>query len=88
MCQQTSIIVNMTSKINNIKTLIGNKIRLERLKKRISQEKFAELADLSKNSIGAIERGEASPTIETLAKIAKALDMTISELTDFSKVDL
>ncbi len=67
---------------------IGIKIRLYRTKKKLSQEKFGELADLSKNSISSIERGESSPTIDTLDRIAKALDIELKELVDVSKIDL
>lgn len=61
---------------------------MERLKRNLSQEKLAELADLNKNSIGAIERGTGSPTLETIGMIAKAFDMEITELIDVSKVNL
>ena len=77
----------MTNK-NSINLQIGTKIRLERNKRKWSQEKLAEHANMNKNSIGFIERGESSPTAETLAKIADAFEMTLSELLDVSKIDL
>ncbi len=46
------------------------------------------MAGLNKNSIGAIERGESSPTIETLDKIAKAFNIDIIELIDVSKFEI
>lgn len=85
MCQLAKILVMET---NNINQMIGMKIRLERTKRKISQERLAELSELSKNSIGIIERGESSASIETLFKIAKALQITLVELVDISKVDL
>ena len=54
----------------------------------ISQEKLAEFADLSKNSIGAIERGESSPSIDTLDAIAKAFSIELVDLIDVSKIEL
>lgn len=66
----------------------GQKIKFERLKKNLSQEKLAELANLSKNSIGAIERGESSPSLETIGQLANALEMTIADLINVHKVDL
>lgn len=72
----------------NINEKIGIKVRLLRTKLRISQEKLAELANINKNSVGAIERGESKPTIDTLEKIAKALDIELKELVDVSKIDL
>ena len=65
--------------MSDINIKIGLKIRLERTKRKLSQEKLAELSDLSKVSIGAIERAEWSPTIETLAKIASALKFVVGE---------
>lgn len=78
----------MTSKNDKISTKIGLKIVLERTKRRLSQEKLAELSDLNKNSLGAIERGTSSPSIDTLDRIASALEMELSELVKVKSVDL
>ena len=78
----------MTSKNDKISTKIGLKIVLERTKRRLSQEKLAELSDLSKTSLGAIERGTSSPSIDTLDRIASALEMELSELVKVKSVDL
>jgi transcriptional regulator with XRE-family HTH domain len=56
-------------------------IRKLREKKGLSQEKLARLADVANNTIIKIESGEnQNPTLETLQKIAKALDITIDDL--------
>ena len=78
----------MTSKNDKISAKIGLKIVLERAKRRLSQEKLAELSDLSKNSLGAIERGTSSPSIDTLDRIATALNIELSELVKVKSVDL
>ncbi len=78
----------MTSMKDSLSSKIGVKIRLLRTKNKISQESLAFMSGLNKNSIGAIERGESSPTVDTLDKIAKALGMSLVELIDVSKVDL
>ena len=78
----------MTNKVNNINNKIGLKIKLLRTKLKLSQEELAERAELSKNSIGAIERGTSSPTIETLDRVAKALEVSLPELVDTSRIDL
>ena len=78
----------MTSKSDKISAKIGLKIVLERTKRKLSQEKLAELSDLSKNSLGAIERGTSSPSIDTLDRIASALDIELSELVKVKSVDL
>lgn len=72
-----------TDKINsmrNIKRIIGNRIAEERLDQEISQEKLAELANLSKNIIGMIERAETSPSLENIYKIALALNIKMEIL--------
>jgi len=46
-----------------------------------SQEKLAEKADLARNYIGNVERAEYKITVETLARIARALNLTIHDLT-------
>ncbi len=72
----------------NINEKLGIKIRFLRIKMKLSQEQFAELAGLSKNSIGMIERGQSKPGIETLEKIANALNIELKELVDVSKINL
>ena len=78
----------MISKNDKISAKIGLKIVLERTKRKLSQEKLAEMSDLSKNSLGAIERGTSSPSIDTLDRIASALEIELSELVKVKSVDL
>lgn len=59
---------------------LGNNIRVLRLKQGISQEELAFKIDSARNFIGCIERAEKSPTIITLFRIAKALNVTLEEL--------
>ena len=74
--------------MDSINNKICKKIRLERLKRNISQEQLAEIADLNRNTIGNIEREIASPTIDTIEKIAKAFGMSFLELVDVTKFEL
>jgi transcriptional regulator with XRE-family HTH domain len=60
--------------------LLGETIRARRKKARLSQEQLAEKADLTRNYIGDIERAEKKITLETLAKIAKALKCRVRDL--------
>jgi transcriptional regulator with XRE-family HTH domain len=66
---------------SNVSRILGEKIRSERVKAGLSQEQLAEKADLARNYIGNIERAEYNVTLETLVRIAKALNLSISELT-------
>jgi transcriptional regulator with XRE-family HTH domain len=61
--------------------MLAKKIRDLRNKKKLSQEKLARLADVSYNTIVKIESGESKhPTIQTMAGIAKALNISLDEL--------
>lgn len=62
---------------------LGIKIRIERQKRKMSQEKLAELADVTRNYMGLIERGETNITIKNLENIANALEIPIEKLFDF-----
>lgn len=60
---------------------ISENLRKLRDKKGYSLEKVARLADLSLNTIVKIENGvNQNPTIETLTKIAKALEIGVDDL--------
>ncbi len=41
------------------------------------------MAEIDKNQIGNIERGEVNPTLTTLINIADSLGITLSTLTNF-----
>lgn len=71
--------------IYNYKNMSNNKIasnlKILRTKKGLSLEKIARLADLSLNTIVKVENGaNTNPTIETLIKIAKALETGVDDL--------
>ncbi len=55
----------------------GNYLRL------LSQEKLAELANLNRNFIGMIERGETNVTVKNLENIANVLKLPIQDLFKF-----
>jgi transcriptional regulator with XRE-family HTH domain len=59
---------------------LGEAVRDRRKKACLSQEQLAEKADLTRNYIGDIERAEKKITLETLAKIAKALKCRVRDL--------
>lgn len=60
---------------------IAENLKKLRAKKGLSLEKIARLADLSLNTIVKVENGvNKNPTIETLTKIAKALEIGVDDL--------
>lgn len=56
---------------------IGQKIKCERLKKSLKQYELAEKAGISNTYLSDIEIGRTSPSLKTLDKIAKALEIDI-----------
>ena len=68
--------------MKDINDVFGKNVRLQRTKRKISQEKLAELADLHRTYIGAIERGERNVSLRNVQKIAFALDVPIIVLFD------
>lgn len=67
----------------DITIAFGKRVRELRVAKGISQEKFAELADLHRTYVGMIERAERNITLKNIEKIAHALQIFISDLFEF-----
>lgn len=65
----------------SVSKILGETIRAERIRAGLTQEQLAEKADLARNYIGNVERAEYKITVETLARIAKALNFTVHDLT-------
>lgn len=61
-------------------TALGARIRNARKSKRITQEQLGEVCSLSAAHIGHIERGTRIPSLETIFRIAEALDISIDSL--------
>ena len=60
---------------------IQKTLRKLREEKGLSQEKLARLSDVANNTIIKIEGGKnQNPTLDTLKKISKALDISVDEL--------
>ncbi|MFA6130638.1 MAG: helix-turn-helix transcriptional regulator [Patescibacteria group bacterium] len=63
------------------KTNLAKKVKQLRERLGLSQEKLARLADVSNNTIINIEaEKQDNPTIDTLKKVAKALNVSVEEL--------
>ena len=70
--------------MSNIAGILGQRIRNCRTAKGLSQEKLAEMSGCHHTYIGQIERGEKNATIESIEKIATALEISLSKL--FEKI--
>lgn len=61
----------------------GRRVREERDKKGISQERLGQLTGVHRTYIGMIERAEKNITLTNMQKIARALGMRVNDLVDF-----
>jgi len=61
-------------------TALGRAVRIMRATRGLSQEELGARANLHRNYIGAIERGEINPTFRVLLKLERGLAMPLSEL--------
>ena len=60
---------------------LARNLKKLREKKWLSQDRLAKFADVANNTIIKIEQGEnINPTLDTLKKMAKALDVSVDEL--------
>ena len=60
---------------------LGINIKSERLRKNISQERLAELTNISRNSVSLIETGKINPTVLKVLDIASVLGTDMNALT-------
>jgi transcriptional regulator with XRE-family HTH domain len=58
----------------------GEHLRALRQSRNLTQEQLAEHSGLSVDTVRRVERGALSPTLETLDKLARGLDLTLSSM--------
>lgn len=59
---------------------IGMNFRVERIKKSLSQERFAEIANVHTNYIGKVERGEQNLTVKKIVELAASLNVPVENI--------
>lgn len=64
------------------RVVFGKQVRKIRLERRLSQEKLAELANLHRNYVGGVERGERNVSLLNIVKLAHALKIRVPELVE------
>ncbi|HVB75360.1 MAG TPA: helix-turn-helix transcriptional regulator [Ktedonobacteraceae bacterium] len=64
----------------DIRARFGEAVRKRRKELNLSQEDFAERAELHRTYISDIERGTRNISLENIEKLATALDLTLSQL--------
>jgi transcriptional regulator with XRE-family HTH domain len=70
----------MPPKKSTANRVLGKAIRSAREQRGYTQEGFARKAGIDRSYYGAIERGEFNLSVDTVIKIAVALEMTASQL--------
>jgi transcriptional regulator with XRE-family HTH domain len=64
--------------------IVSGRIRDRRKDRRLSLDRLAALADVSKGMLVQIENGQANPSIATLCKVAAALGASVADLVQVS----
>lgn len=72
------------SDLSEFLTWIGQRIRILRKERGVSQERLAELAGLHPTSLSDIERGKVNGALGTFRNLAEAMDVSLAELVDTS----
>ena len=62
---------------------LGKRLKQLRLEAGLTQEKLSIATGISQTYISGLESGTRNPSIKTLDKLAKALKVSISDITDF-----
>lgn len=65
---------------------LGRAIRLARKERGISQEELAHLSCIDRSYMSSIERGGQNPGIMSVLNVARAMDMTLTELAAYAEL--
>lgn len=71
----------------NTSQKFGKRIKIERIMRDWTMEQLAEKAELGTTTIASVEKGLTSPTLDTIEKLAKALEVKLNELLIFDNVE-
>jgi XRE family transcriptional regulator, regulator of sulfur utilization len=66
--------------VSSLNRQFGRAVRQLREGRGWSQEELAARADLNRSYLGEIERGAATPSLATVAKLALALELSLADL--------
>ena len=60
--------------------MLGKELKKARLAAGLTQEQLAFEADISRNYVSMLERGEKSPTVDVLLRLGKAMGVRASSI--------
>lgn len=75
-------VMHLLAMSENLQLWLGMRLRRLRLAANQSQEDFAAAANIDRATFGKLERGRINPSLLTLARVAVALNISLSELLD------
>lgn len=56
------------------------KMKVARVEKQLSQQELADLCEVTRQTIGLIEKGKYNPTLNLCIRISQVLDKTLNDL--------
>jgi transcriptional regulator with XRE-family HTH domain len=68
---------------HSIQIIVGKQIQKLRESRGLSQQDLAAKCNFEKSNMSRLEAGRVNPTLSTLEKVAKALDVSLVELFSF-----
>jgi ribosome-binding protein aMBF1 (putative translation factor) len=66
--------------LSNARRIFSQRLRQIRQNKGLSQEELADVAGLHRTYVGSVERGERNISIDNMERLAKALEVDITDL--------
>lgn len=72
--------------MDNIKNLFGQRIKILRKKRNLTQSQIAEMVDVDAKHISCIENGKNFPSPELIAKFANAFKINPKDLFEFDNI--
>lgn len=73
----------LPARLQQRRQVIGENIRRARLRANLTQERLGERCGIDRQAINRIEMGAQSPLLDTLLRIADALDVPLAELVQY-----
>lgn len=75
-----SVLFSYSNFMADILTILGENVRTERVRQGLSQEELADKSGFHRTYIGMIERAERNITLRNLERLARALDVSITDV--------
>ena len=71
----------------DLKQMIGARIKEIRSKRGITQDQLSERMEINPKYLSSIERGKENPTLNTLIKLSRSLEVGLDEVFGFVEIE-